>query len=239
MLSADGWFHFADRRWIGPVGKYYTEVNGQHGIVFHSAEGGLPALIGELMKPDRQASWCGSIDKDGTLYQHYATHRSCWTSGNKKANTSYYAFEAVGRRGEPLTKAQEDTVLRIIEDGAAAGGWKPERKVTIWEHNEVATIAKPNAGPTACPSNRYDAVWARLEGDAMTPEEKEAFGKLLFEHTLLLEWCAGTAGEADDSQAKARERIGTRIRAMRAGTGGSFAETVQGHIENSDAHGGK
>jgi len=231
MLSADGWFHFADRRWIGPVGKYYTEVNGQHGIVFHSAEGGLPALIGELMKPDRQASWCGSIDKDGTLYQHYATQRSCWTSGNKKANTSFYAFEAVGRRGEPLTKQQEDTVLRIIEDGAAAGGWKPERKVTIWEHNEVATIAKPNAGPTACPSNRYDAVWARLEEEDMARlDELEA--KL----NLLLRNVYGEMGDVYASQIKAEERSLEQDRAMRQSELPGLAVRLQGHIEDQESH---
>jgi len=37
-----------------------------------------------------------------------------------------------------------------------------ERGGNLWEHNEVATRWTPNAGPTACPSNRYDGVFAAL-----------------------------------------------------------------------------
>src|SRR5690606_34831417 len=37
---------------------------------------------------------------------------------------------------------------------------------------EVATLITPNAGPTACPSERYAPLWAALEEDEMALREE-------------------------------------------------------------------
>lgn len=79
--------------------------------------------------------------------------------------------------------------------------------------------------------------WKAYSEDApMTPEEREAFANLQFEHTLLLEALLGTQGEPGESQATARHRLKNRLDAMRRGEGGSIAEIIQTHFENEASH---
>jgi hypothetical protein len=43
----------------------------------------------------------------------------------------------------------------------------------VWQHNEVWNWATPNAGPTACPSGRYNRFFELLEEQGMNNEERE------------------------------------------------------------------
>lgn len=131
-------------------------------------EGNLSGSLAELQKPDRQASWHFSNSLSGTLYQHYALSASCWASGNWEANTRYVAVESEGFAGNPLTPAQVSTVARLCSELGFT-----KRGLNLFEHNEVAVRWSPNAGPTACPSHRYDEAFAAFEEDDMTPQERE------------------------------------------------------------------
>ena len=166
-------------KYPGPEGKQYPVANRQLGFVCHSAEAGLASLLATLSKADRQASWHFSLSKSGVLYQHYPLTASCWASGSFEANTRYVAMEAEGFAGEPLTEAQAATAVKLwMELGYT------ERGVSLWEHNEVATRWSPNAGPTACPSNRYDNAYVALEEtQVMTPEEVEAIVRKVFDES--------------------------------------------------------
>lgn len=174
-MITNGFVDWAVKR-PGPVNKLYGETSSMSGLVCHSMEGWLAGSLGELDKPDRQASWHFSNALDGTLYQHYPLQASVWASGNYKANTSLIAVESEGVAGTPLNAAQVATMLNLAQEIEAYRGYKLVRQVTLWEHNEVALWAEPNAGPTSCPSHRYDPFFAALlaepqqEAD-MTPDE--------------------------------------------------------------------
>ncbi len=160
-IDSTGWAHWA-RRYDGPAAKVYADRNAMQGVVCHSAEGWLAGTLAELEKPEREASWHFTIDDDGTLYQHYPITASCWASGNYKANVTTIAVESIGTKAAPLTDAQERTMLNLASDLELALGIKLVRGATLWEHNEVAQWEKPNAGPTSCPSHRYDGVFESM-----------------------------------------------------------------------------
>lgn len=153
----------------GPAFKVFANQNAQSGLVCHSAEGWLAGAFGELDKTERQASWHFTGDLDGTLYQHYPLSASCWASGNFEANTKLVAVENIGVAGTPLNAAQVATMLRLAADLEEHWGFALVRQHTLWEHNEVALWETPNAGPTACPSHRYDPFFAALEEDMPDP----------------------------------------------------------------------
>lgn len=160
-IYSDGWCDWATRR-PGPPAKVFAGRNSCRGLVCHSAEGWLPGIFGELDKPERQASWHFTIALSGSLFQHYPIAASCWASGNFKANSTLIAVECEGTKDAPLTDAQAAAMLRLATDVEAAAGIKLVRGVTLWEHNEVALWETPNAGPTSCPSHRYDAFFEDL-----------------------------------------------------------------------------
>ena len=163
MPLTNGWVEWAQRR-DGPPQKMFSQANAHLGIVLHSVEGWLGGAFGELDKPDRQASWHFTNGLDGTLYQHYPVTASCWASGNFNANTMYVAMESEGVAGTPLNEAQVATALRLLRDLGFT-----ERGLNVFEHNEVATRWSPNSGPTACPSGRYQPLYAALEDDMADP----------------------------------------------------------------------
>lgn len=152
----------------GPPGKVFPAVNQMQGLVCHSAEGYNAGNFGELDKPERQASWHFTNSLDGTFYQHYPITASCWTSGNYEANTRYFAVESEGQASVdgPLNDAQVRNLMRLAADLVPVGVTltRDPATRTLWEHNEVATRWSPNAGPTACPSHRYDPFFTALEG---------------------------------------------------------------------------
>lgn len=168
-ISNDGWVRWAVKR-PGPANKQYSQRNAMLGFACHSVEGWLAGAFGELDNPQRQASWCFTNARDGTLYQHYPIWASTWCSGNLKANTELIGVESEGLAGTPLNEAQVANMLQLMREWEALTGRVAKRSQpgrTVWEHNEVAQWATPNAGPTACPSHRYDPFFEALEVDDM------------------------------------------------------------------------
>lgn len=162
-IDPQGWLDWPTRR-PGPGSKIYPDRNTMKGMALHSAEGWLPGTLGELDKVDRPASWAFTIDSDGTCYQHYPVMASCWASGNRKANTSLVAVECIGVAPAAITLAQAATCEKLVREIGVHAGWKPSRgePKTLWEHREVWNWETPNAGATACPSERYAPLYARL-----------------------------------------------------------------------------
>ena len=184
MIGTNGLFDWAIQH-PGHPEKVYAGRNANQGVVWHSAEGYLPALLGLVQSASRRASWTGSIAFDGRLYQHYSVAAKCWASGNAVANGQYWSFELEGTQGNPATPEQVETCLRIASEFEAFTGMAATRNGfprTMFEHNEVAEIATPNAGPTSCPSHRYDPFFAALDTeDGMTPEEtKRMVAEMVF-----------------------------------------------------------
>jgi hypothetical protein len=177
-IDKDGWLDWAVKR-PGPPNKVYAEKNEGLGLALHSVEGWLSGAFGELDNPNRQASWHFTNSISGVLYQHYPVAASCWASGSEQANTRYWAVESEGVKGTPLNPRQVSVMMRLSAEFEVYGahGFPAQREEprTLWEHNELATKWSPNAGPTACPSDRYDTFYAELEKEkepvGMTPAE--------------------------------------------------------------------
>jgi hypothetical protein len=139
--------------------KAYPDINQGLGIVWHSQEGyGLQAMI-NIANRDDPPSFMFWIAVDGALYQFSPVTASVWCSGNYEANTRYWPVESEGVAGHPLNEAQVRAASHLIEDWQRYTGQIPMRGVTMLEHQEVATRWTPNAGPTSCPSGRYQPLW--------------------------------------------------------------------------------
>ena len=160
-MIIDGWVDWATRR-DGPPEKVYAQENAREGLVLHSMEGWLLGSLAELDNPKRSASWKYSLSLEGVLFQHYPRSASEWASGNAVANTLYEALELEGRYTMPINAAQIFTLLRLV----AELGYSREQ---LHEHREVWNMAEPNAGSTACPSERYAPFYAALEDDMADP----------------------------------------------------------------------
>lgn len=176
MAIVDGWVTWAERR-PAPGDKVYSVENQGRGLVLHSAEGSIIGAEARLRSPERDtsgrytryaaASWQFFLRAEGSLVQYYPVTASTWSSGNAAANTSLWAVEAEGVAGEPLTGGQVATLLRLVDEWEAHTGRRATRDEpnrTIWEHREVWDWATPNAGPTACPSGRYEPFYRSLSG---------------------------------------------------------------------------
>ena len=165
MVIVNGWVEGISRR-PGPLNKLNDGVNDSLGIVCHSMEGGLEGSLNEMFRPERQASWMFSNPKVGGLIQHYPVTARPWTSGNAKANNTLWSVESEGRAGEPLNANQVANMMwlaREFEDYTGVTATRSETGGrTIWEHREVWNWATPNAGPTACPSGRYEPFYEAL-----------------------------------------------------------------------------
>lgn len=127
--------------------------------------GPLSAAFGELDRASRQASWHFSVAKGGQVYQHYPLTAATWHCGSPHWNQRLVGIEheggPVGNESEPLTTAQREASVRLVRWIARECGWsRLERRVNLWEHNEVS----PADRPTACPSGR-------IPWDAYTTEE--------------------------------------------------------------------
>lgn len=181
-IDTNGFFDFALLE-PGPPGKQYSERNAMEGMALHSAEGWYAGSLNELRRTDRQASWCMFLRMDGSLVQHYPVWASCWASGNRRANTTLVSLELEGQEGTPINPAQIATLRRVANELGEFAGWWPSRESgnrTLWEHREVYDWGQPNAGPTACPSERYAPFYAALAGTGkpqedipMTPDERQ------------------------------------------------------------------
>ena len=162
MSIENGWLDWTARNG-GPLNKVYAEPNVGEGICWHSMEGGYFGSLAEMMKPERQASWTFSLRLDGQLVQHYPVDESCWASGNFHANTHFWSVELEGTFNMPINTAQMATAKKLIAEWEGHTGQVATRPTTLLEHREVATRWSPNAGGTACPSERYAPLWAALE----------------------------------------------------------------------------
>ena len=181
MIDARGWLDWT-QVWPGVMDKVYSHLNSGRGIVCHSIEGSVAGAMSRFLATTRMqdgsytglaAASCMFINPAaGELIQMYPITASTWTSGNRIANCSLWAVESEGRAGEPLNDNQVANMLRLAGEWEAWSGKKLERRVTLWEHNEVYNWALANAGPTACPSHRYDPFYAALA--ARQPEDAMA-----------------------------------------------------------------
>jgi hypothetical protein len=141
-------------------------------------EGWFAGSMAELDKPSRFASWNFSVTLDGRLFQHYPVTVSTWASGNATAN-QLISVESEGTAAVALTSDQVSTVLRLFGDWEAWSGLVAKRGETVWEHRQVWNWTTPNAGATACPSERYAPVWDAMEGGtdmALIDEVVQALG---------------------------------------------------------------
>lgn len=180
MIDARGWLDWT-QVWPGVKDKVYSQPNSGEGIVCHSIEGSVAGAMSRFLAttkaadgsytPNAQASVMFVNPLAGPLIQMYPVTASTWTSGNSKANTSLWAVESEGQAGTPLNDNQVANMLRLAGEWEARTGKNLERNKTLWEHNEVWNWGFPNAGPTACPSHRYDPVYAALA--ARTHEEDD------------------------------------------------------------------
>ena len=174
MAIVDGWVPWAERRGA-PDDKVYSAVNQGRGLALHSAEGSIVGAEARLRSTERDtdgrytryaaASWMFFLRAGGGLVQYYPVTASTWSSGNAAANTSLWAVEAEGVAGEPLTGGQLGTLLRLVDEWEGHTGRSASRDEsgkTLWEHREVWNWASPNAGPTACPSGRYEPFYRAL-----------------------------------------------------------------------------
>lgn len=147
----------------GKTGYSDGRRNSIAGIIAHSTEGSKQGLLNSSQSPTGW-SWHISNMKDGSLYQHYELEAVCYHAGNLVANEALIGIENEGFVGEPLTEAQVYNLWRVMHEIAAIPqAYQLVRGVTAFEHNEVWNWATPNAGPTACPSNRIP--WARILQD--------------------------------------------------------------------------
>lgn len=215
-VGSDGWLDWTDHDYPGPPNKVYPHANTGLGIVCHSMEGWWAGSVRELLKPERQASWMFSNCQDGRMFQHYPVTASCWASGNRLANTTLWSVESEGMAGTPLNAAQVANMLRLTRDWEAHTGRKATRELagkSLHEHCEVALWEMPNAGPTACPSHRYDGFFTALgQEDEMTPAEREL---LLLCATVLAGRNSGADyATAEDALPNLRMLAGNDILAM-------------------------
>lgn len=130
------------------------------GEVKHSAEGPWSALIGELMRPDRLASWTFSIRNNGHIAQHYPLESVTWHCGvmgdmdditELIGNLTLNGEEYEGK--DKLTAAQEEASYYISDQVRiftpnSYGSHKAELEVNLWEHGWISN--------TICPNGRID-----------------------------------------------------------------------------------
>jgi hypothetical protein len=146
--------------WPGPENKQgYGSLRTRiaKGLVAHSAEGYLPGALGRLESTD-QASWHGTIDVTGVVYQHYPLSACCWDAGSEYPNIRWAGWEFIGRAGEPLTQQQVASGIDLFIWQAEQEEWPDvllqKDTGTLHEHNWYF--------PTACPSGRIP--WDRIIG---------------------------------------------------------------------------
>lgn len=191
MAIIDGWLDWAERR-PGIPNKVYSQPNSGEGIAMHSIVGDLPnhAIPGRFLSTERSAdgrytasaaaSCMFILYRDGHLVQMYPVTASTWTSGGFDGNTRFWPVEAEGGRNpttEPLTKAAEDTFIRLVTEWEQHTGRRGLPGSNLLQHKEIAR--KFGYAATACASDRYSNALVRIlageryKEDEMTKEEIE------------------------------------------------------------------
>lgn len=170
VITPDGWVDGLERI-PGPRDKVYAVKNELEGLACHSMEGWWTYSLQLLMEPNKK-SWMFSNLVNGRLVQHYPLTSCPWASGNFKANTKLWPTESEGVAGTPLNDLQVANMLflaLVYETYTGRKATRGEAARTVWQHNEVWDWDTPNAGPTACPSGRYDGFFAALEARVDKP----------------------------------------------------------------------
>lgn len=189
MSIVNGWLDWSERR-DGVPDKKYTQPNSGEGIAMHSIVGNLPnhMVPGRFLSPSRgldgrytasaAASCMFILYRDGHLIQMYPVTASTWTSGGFDGNTRFWAVEAEGGLNpytEPLTKAAEDTFIRLVTEWEQHTGRKALPGGNLLQHKEIAK--KFGYAATACASDRYQNALVRIlageryGGKEMTEEQ--------------------------------------------------------------------
>jgi N-acetyl-anhydromuramyl-L-alanine amidase AmpD len=147
----------------GPAFKQNGGKNKCRGVVCHSMVGSYAAARGELMNPNRRASWHYSVLKDGSVISHYPDEAQTWHCGSVR-NNDLIGIEHEGGlnpHNEPLTRRQADASVNLVRWLGQTHHFPLVRHVSLWEHNEVSDA------PTACPSGRIPWVQYSEEEDDM------------------------------------------------------------------------
>ena len=133
----------------GPANKTgypWATVRQGAGVVFHTPEGSFGGALQQLDGPASK-SWHGTIDRDGTIYQHYPLDRITWHAGTG-ANPYYPGFEFVDNGDQSITPEQLEAAVKIVEHLRRLDSWASvARDVTLFEHNHFM--------PTSCPSGYF------------------------------------------------------------------------------------
>lgn len=186
MAIVGGWLDWAERR-DGIPDKVYSQPNRGEGIAMHSVVGDLPnhRIPGRFLSRDRAAdgrytasaaaSCMFILYRDGHLVQMYPVTASTWTSGGPDGNTRFWAVEAEGGLNpynEPLTKAAEDTFIRLVTEWENHTGRRAQPGVNLLQHKEIAR--KYGYAATACASDRYDGALVRIiAGDRWDEKDRK------------------------------------------------------------------
>lgn len=193
MAIVDGFLDWAVRI-DGIAEKTYSKPNSGEGIAMHSIVGqesefqdGVPDRFLSTVKDANgrytaysAASCMFILRKNGTLIQMHPVTASTWTSGGPDGNTRFWAVEAEGGLNpytEPLTKAAEDTFIRLVTEWEQHTGRKALPGSNLLQHKEIAK--KFGYAATACASDRYHNALVRIlageryGGKEMTREEVE------------------------------------------------------------------
>lgn len=187
MSIINGWLDWAERI-DGIADKVYSQPNRGEGIAMHSVVGqekdfedGVPNrfLSTEKGADGRYTSRSAAssmfvLRKSGLLIQMYPIWASTWTSGGFDGNTRFWAVEAEGGLNpttEPLTKAAEDTFIRLVTEWEIHTGRRAQPGVNLLQHKEIAR--KYGYAATACASDRYDGALVRIiAGERYRKEEQ-------------------------------------------------------------------
>jgi hypothetical protein len=205
MITPDGWVDWAIRVPNAIQWKVYGKPNEGDGIACHSQEGyGLWVMVQMQNDPHLKRSFMFWMNQLGTLYQFVPVTASAWTSGTYYGNTHYWPLEMEGLHYQPLNPAQSASLTRLIHEWSAYKGMVPTRWAlphgqwlfdgrempTLVEHREIDQIEVRNAGPTACPSNRYSQYWKQME-DIEMEEYKELVMALLLTDAEKVQYAGG------------------------------------------------
>ena len=184
----------------GPIDKQgYPGLafNACRGVVCHSMVGSYAAAKGELMNPNRRASWHFSVNKDGSVRQHYDSKAVTWHCGSTRYNGILIGIEHEGGLNpynEPLTVPQRDASVALVQWLSLEHGFPMVRRVGLREHNEVA----PPSDATACPSGRIPwAYYTEEEDMAIELVWNPDFGRLYVVGQGVPVWIVGAQAAAD------------------------------------------
>jgi hypothetical protein len=142
--------------------SYGIEANEDLAVCLHSMEGPYSAALNEM--DNFSKGWHFSVTKDGRTIQHYPLRSAAWHSGNEYQSRRLIGIEHEGVVGEPLTIAQQEASLKLVNWIAEVCGWPvsitdgPNRR-TVYFHSDATA--------TTCPNGRIDL---NLYSPVMVPE---------------------------------------------------------------------